>query len=141
MGVPTSDGCLNFSPLPSQIPGREPHFAGKEAAMLNEGTIANDTSTLVKTEMLQQLWKTGRTTPDRWEQLVFYALTGYTRHDIDWSVEDNQAGYYTWLRSFDQLIEELIEDGYVEVKESEGRPYLVAREADLPFVPSQRKLE
>jgi len=84
--------------------------------MLNEGIISSDAKVLMKSEMLRQLWQLRAVTPDLWEQRVFHALTGQTREDVDWSFEDNQAGYYTWIKSFDGLIEELVEDGYVAVE-------------------------
>ena len=79
--------------------------------MLNEGIITNSTKSLVKSEMLRQL--TEETTPEQWERRVFEAVTKHKREDVDWEFEDNQAGYYTWIKSFDGLIDELIEDGYV----------------------------
>jgi hypothetical protein len=48
-------------------------------------------------------------------------MTGHEREDVDWSIEDNQAGYYTWFKSFDQLIGELVEDGYIRVEGDEHR--------------------
>ena len=84
--------------------------------MLNEGIITNDAKSLVKSEMIRQLWRVKETTPEQWERRVFEALTGGRREDVDWSFEDNQAGYYTWIKSFDQLIEELVEDGYVKIE-------------------------
>ena len=60
---------------------------------------------------------------------MFTAITGHSREDVDWQIEDNQAGYYTWLKRFDQLIGELIEDGYMI---SEGSAELVATEAESP---------
>lgn len=87
----------------------------------NEGIIANDAKVLVKSEMLRQLWAVKRTTPDAWERATFGALThGQAREDVDWEFEDNQAGYYTWIKAFDRLIEELIDDGYVKVVDSGG---------------------
>lgn len=88
--------------------------------MLNEGIIANTAATIVKSEMIRQLRTLGPTTPEVWERNVFRALTGHDHEDVDWSIEGNQAGYYTWIRSFDQLIEELIEDGFVRVEETPG---------------------
>lgn len=85
--------------------------------MLNEGLVTSDAKTLVKSEMIKQLQRLGPTTPERWERAVFETLTGRRREDVDWSVEDNHAGYYTWVKSFDGLIEELIEDGYVRATE------------------------
>ena len=83
--------------------------------MINEGIITNDTKTLVKSEMIRQIHSLGSTNPDTWERSVFRALTGHDREDVDWEFEDNQAGYYLWVKTFDNLIEELVEDGYVRV--------------------------
>ena len=84
---------------------------------LNEGIIRSDATILVKSEMIRQLARLEATTPDLWERAVFESLTGHKREDVDWSIEDNQAGYYTWVRSFDQLITELRDDGYLQVEE------------------------
>lgn len=105
--------------------------------MLNEGIITSDAKSLVKSEMLKQLWSAKQTTPDDWERAVFSSLTGQTREDVDWEFEDNQAGYYTWVKSFDNLIAELIEDGYVRMDESKGEKMLVATESD-PMVELSR---
>ena len=86
--------------------------------MLNEGLILNDTKSLVKSEIVKQSRCLGPTTPDQLEAAVFTALVGHSRDEIDWDVEDNEAGYYTWVKSFDQLIQELIEDGYMLSEES-----------------------
>ena len=88
--------------------------------MINEGIIANDSKILVKSEMIKSLSKLGRTSPLDWEREVFRTLTGHEQTDVDWSVEDNHAGYYTWIKSFDQLIEELIDDGYARVSTEDG---------------------
>jgi hypothetical protein len=85
--------------------------------MLNEGIIVNDTKTLVKSAIVDQIRRLGRATPDELERAVFRALTGHEREEVDWEHEDNQAGYYTWLKSFDQLVAELIEDGYITTEE------------------------
>ena len=85
--------------------------------MLNEGMIANDTAALMKSEIITQIRRLGPTSPDELERAVFQALTGHRRDEVDWEIEDNQAGCYTWLKSFDQLITELVEDGYVRVEE------------------------
>ena len=85
--------------------------------MLNEGVIVNDTKTLVKSEIVSQIRRLGPTTPDELERAVFKTLVGHDREDVDWDIGDNQAGYYTWLKSFDQLITELIEDGYIRVED------------------------
>lgn len=85
--------------------------------MLNEGVIANTTAALVKSEIVNQIRSLGPTTPDRLERAVFKALVGHDREEVDWEIEDNQAGYYTWVKSFDGLVGELIEDGYVLAEE------------------------
>lgn len=95
--------------------------------MLNEGLIVNDTTALVKSEIVNQIRRLGSTTPDLLEAAVFTTLAGHSRDEIDWDVEDNKAGYYTWVKSFDQLIHELIEDGYMLTEESGA---LVPTEAD-----------
>ena len=95
--------------------------------MLNEGIIVNDTTALVKSEMVKQIRRLGDTTPDELERAVFKALSGHDREEVNWDLADNQAGYFTWLKSFDQLIEELVEDGYILVKEPNR---LVRTEAD-----------
>ncbi|NQT40561.1 MAG: hypothetical protein HQ581_23920 [Planctomycetes bacterium] len=87
--------------------------------MLNEGIIVNNSAALVKSEMVKQIRRLGPTTPDQFERTVFRALTGHDRDEVDWDIEDNQAGYYTWLKSFDELISELVEDGYIRI-EDEG---------------------
>ncbi len=83
--------------------------------ILNEGIVGSDTKIAMKSEMLKQLNLLNETTPDEWERAVFKSLTGHRREDVDWNVPDNHAGYYTWIRSFDQLISELEEEGYVKV--------------------------
>ena len=102
-----------------------------DGAILNEGVVMSDTKMVVKSVMIRALHHLGPTTPDDWERVVFKEITGYEREDVDWSVEDNQAGYYSWTRSFDQLVKELIEDGYVREEEvGEGRRQLVPVETD-----------
>jgi hypothetical protein len=98
---------------------------------LNEGIIMNDSKTLMKSEMLRQLALLKETTPDEWERSVFESLTGHKREDVDWGFDDNQAGYYAWILSFDHLISELEEDGYVRVADAGGnRKVLMATESD-----------
>lgn len=89
--------------------------------MLNEGLIVNDTTALVKSEMVKQSRRLGPTTPDALERAVFKAITGHEREEVDWDVKDNQAGYYSWIKSFDRLIGELIEDGYIRAEGQEHR--------------------
>ena len=95
--------------------------------MINEGLIINDTAALLKSEMVKQIRRLRSATPDELERAVFAAIVAHEREDVDWEIEGNQAGYYTWMRSFDQFITELIEDGYIRVEEERG---LVATEAD-----------
>lgn len=98
--------------------------------MLNEGIVTNNSKTSIKSEMVRQLWTLQRTTPDELERAVFETITGGKREDIDWEVEDNKAGYFLWTKTFDGLISELEEDGYLSVeKEGEGS-VLVAAEKD-----------
>jgi hypothetical protein len=99
----------------------------KEPKMLNEGLIVNDTAALVKSEIVNQIRRLGKTTPDELEQAVFKALVGRGREEVDWDIKDNQAGYYSWVRSFDGLVQELIEDGYILAEEPNT---LVATEAE-----------
>ena len=81
--------------------------------MLNEGLIHNDTMALVRSAIVDQIRKLGPTSPNQLERAVFKALVGHDRDEVDWDIEDNQAGYYIWLKSFDQRIDELIEDGHI----------------------------
>ena len=95
--------------------------------MLNEGLIVNDTTALIKSEILNQSRRVGPASPDQLERAVFKALAGHDREEVNWDVEDNQAGYYTWIRSFDELVTELIEDGSILTNE-EGK--LIPTEAE-----------
>ena len=90
--------------------------------MLNEGIVVNDAAVLVKSEIINQIRRLGPTSPDELERVVFESLTGHKREEVDWEIEDNQAGYYTWLKSFDQLIEELVQDGYIMVERQGNEP-------------------
>ena len=98
--------------------------------MLNEGSVSNDTTVRTKSAMLTELEKLREATPDQWERAVFEALTGGSRDDVDWDVEDNQAGYYTWLKAFDQLVVELVEDGHVVETVIDGERYLTLCEPE-----------
>lgn len=100
--------------------------------MLNEGIIVNDAASLVKSEMVRQIRRLGPATPDDLERAVFKALTGHDREEVDWDLEDNQAGYYTWLKSFDDLITELVEDDYIRVDEP-GKLVPTAAEPQAEF--------
>lgn len=103
--------------------------------MLNEGMITGDQRTLIKSEMMRALTKAGRVTAKAWEGAVFEALTGNSRDEVDWDAEDNKAGYFLWLKAFDQLVEELRGDGYVLVEgDSRERTFLPAeREDDVRY--------
>lgn len=101
--------------------------------MLNEGFITNDSKTLVKSEMIRQLHRLGPTTPDLWERAVFEALTSGRREDVDWDFEDNRKGVFLWIKTFDELIGELIEDGHVTEQEVEGGKTLVPTQTDVPI--------
>jgi len=97
--------------------------------ILNEGVIFTDTSAAMKSEMIRQLDLLKETTPTEWEKAVFESLTGYRRDDVDWDVPGSQAAYYMWIRSFDSLISELKEEGYVNVVEK-GANRKVLRKAE-----------
>jgi hypothetical protein len=88
--------------------------------MLNEGHLVTTTAALVKSVMIRQIQELGPTTPDELERAVFRAMTGQDREAVDWDLEDNQAGYHTWIRSFDTLIGELVDDGYILADEHQG---------------------
>jgi len=94
----------------------------------NEGLVTGNTQGAVKTAMLRQLARLGPTDPDSLERAVFEALTGARREDVDWEVEDNQAGYYLWLRSFDALLDELVAEGHVRVEGVGGARRLLPSE-------------
>jgi hypothetical protein len=100
--------------------------------MLNEGIVLDDAKTLMKSEMIHQIRKLGETDPETWERAVFEAITGQKREDVDWAVEDNHAGYYLWVKTFDQLIGELIDDGYVRDQATEGDRRILAPRDDEP---------
>ena len=95
--------------------------------MLNEGIIVNDTAALVRSEIVNQIGRLGPCTPDELERAVFGSLAGRAREEVDWDIEDNQAGHYSWLKSFDQLISQLVEDGYILIDEQQR---LVPTEAE-----------
>jgi hypothetical protein len=98
--------------------------------MLNEGIVLSDNKASIKSVMVDQIRQLKEATPDAWEREVFRILTGHDREEIDWEFEDNQAGYYTWIKAFDALITELIEDGYVWVEERDGNRILKAAPMD-----------
>ncbi len=85
--------------------------------VLNEGLLVSDSKIRVKSEVLNQIRRLGPTKPEELERAVFKSLVGHDRDQIDWSMPDNQAGYYTWIKSFDALITELIEDNAIVAQE------------------------
>ncbi|MFH1842751.1 MAG: hypothetical protein ABIF77_06050 [bacterium] len=105
--------------------------------MLNEGIVFNDDKTVVKSEIIRQLARLGRTTPDDLERAVFKALAGGTRDEIDWDIEDNKAGYFLWTKTFDSLISELDEDDYLGVENSLEGKHIVGIELDQGMEVSQ----
>jgi len=101
--------------------------------MLNEGILISDTATVMKSEMIKQIRRLKSTTPEQWERSVFWAITGYDRDEIDFEVEENVVAYRTWVRNFDRLIQELVEDNYVrsvDADDGNGGQMLVPNETD-----------
>lgn len=101
--------------------------------MLNEGILVSDTATVMKSEMIKQIRRLKSTTPDQWERSVFWAITGNDRDEIDFKVEDNVIAYRTWVRNFDRLIRELVDDNCVrsvEADDGSGGMMLVPNEMD-----------
>ncbi|MHC4472241.1 MAG: hypothetical protein ACYS99_14925 [Planctomycetota bacterium] len=105
--------------------------------MINEGAVTGSGTGDLRSVMVRQLERLGTATPDEWERAVFRTLNGHAREDVDWDVEDNQAGYYTWVKSFDGFIKELVEDGFVDFGERDGKPVCLPAEADPPIGWSQ----
>jgi hypothetical protein len=87
--------------------------------MLNEGIVKPDTRQLMKTEMIRELHELGSATPLRWQHAVFKRCTGEEFTELDWEFEDNKAGAFLWTKSFDELIQELVVDGFVRKAEHE----------------------
>lgn len=100
--------------------------------MLNEGIVKPDTRQLMKTEMIRELHQLGGATPLRWQHAVFKRCTGEDFSEVDWDFEDNQAGAFLWTKSFDQLIDELVGEGFVceATDERTGEAILVPVEVD-----------
>jgi hypothetical protein len=89
-------------------------------------TDLTDNGQSLKAWMLQKLKLLGEATAATWEQAVFQGLTGRTRHDVDWSDEDNQTGYGLWISIFGKLAGELVAEGAVTREMRSGRAVLVA---------------
>ena len=100
-------------PSARRVPPGATGRTGEEQAMLNEGIIKPDARQLMKTEMIQELHVLGGTTPLRWQHAVFKRCTGEDFTELDWDHEDNKAGAFLWTKSFDQLVEELVDEGFV----------------------------
>jgi hypothetical protein len=100
--------------------------------MLNEGIVKPDIRQLMKTEMIRELHALGGATPSDWQEAVFKRMTGEEFSELDWDFEDNHAGAFLWTKSFDELIQELVEDGFVREAEGENSaaPFLVPEDVD-----------
>lgn len=98
--------------------------------MLNEGMTTGGLPTEIKSVMIREIRNLGKTDSDHWERAVFEALTGQSRDEIDWDFEDNKAGYFTWVKTFDGLVNELVDDGYVKLEVEDDKPVLVPVERD-----------
>jgi hypothetical protein len=85
----------------------------------------------MKTEMIRELHELGSTTPLQWQHAVFKRCTGEEFDELDWDFEDNKAGAFLWTKSFDQLIEELVEDGFVREAEDEHTGELLIVPVDV----------
>jgi hypothetical protein len=100
--------------------------------MLNEGIVRPDARQLMKTEMIRELHELKRATPLHWQHAVFKRCTGEEWTELDWDHEDNKAGAFLWTKSFDQLIGELVEDGFIREARDEktGEAVLVPVDVD-----------
>jgi len=105
--------------------------------MVNEGTIVNSDEALMKSNMVQQLANLGEATPEDLQRAVFRVLTGHRWEDVDWDREDNQAGAFLWIRTFDEFLAELAADGYVRTEQHGDKLVVVANEHDEPLDFSQ----
>ena len=103
--------------------------------MNNEGSVSPSRKNRLKTVMIRQLERLGRSDVRTWERATFQAVTGQTVEDIDFELRGNRAGYQHWMSSFELLWQELEEDGYVKItgKDPAGAPVVEARESDQPF--------
>jgi hypothetical protein len=107
--------------LKTQGTGRVPPVAMlEEPTMLNEGIVQPDARQLMKTEMIREIHELGSATPVRWQHAVFKRCTGEDFSELDWDFEDNKAGAFLWTKSFDQMVKELVEDGFVREAEDES---------------------
>ena len=67
--------------------------------MLNEGLILNDSSALLKSEIIIQIRRLGPTSPHELEAAVFKALVGQDKCEVDWdnTLAWGSGGYYARL--------------------------------------------
>jgi hypothetical protein len=100
-------------PSARRVPPGETGRTGEEYGMLNEGIIRPDVRQLMKTEMIRELHQMGGARPLDWQHAVFKRCTGEDFSELDWEHEDNKAGAFLWTKSFDQLVGELVEDGFI----------------------------
>ena len=92
---------------------------------VNQGSITADARIIMKAEMLRQIWRLQTITADKWERAVFEALTAKKREDLDLDGQEDSHAYYRWISSFDILVGELVEDGYVrEISQKSGRLFM-----------------
>ena len=63
--------------------------------MLHEGIIINNTTNLMKSEMIRQIRRLKSTDPESWSRATFEGITKADLNDVDWNFEDNKAGLYT----------------------------------------------
>ena len=60
--------------------------------MLHEGIILNNTTNLMKSEMIRQIKRLKSTNPESWSRATFEAITMSSLDDVDWNFQDNKAG-------------------------------------------------
>jgi hypothetical protein len=101
--------------------------------MLDEGTTLTSTPATLRSAMVRQIVRLGHATADEWERAVFESIIGGRREDVDWEFQDNQAGYYMWLKSFDRYARQLVADGFVDVVVRDGQRLFLAFETDPPI--------
>ena len=123
---------MYLNPSPRRVPPGASRETWEEQKVLNEGIVKPDVRQLMKTEMIREIHQLGSATPLRWQHAVFKRCTGEDFTDLDWDHEDNKAGAFLWTKSFDQLIVELVEDGFVQEArdENSGEAILVPVDVD-----------
>ena len=98
--------------------------------MINEGRIVEDRKARVRSVMVQEIQRLGPTTPNEWQHQTYHVLTGIDPDKLDLSDVETEKTYFTWVRTFDTLIDELIDDGYVTLREHNGEWLLVPTEEE-----------